>query len=63
MSDNKDFILDDFESKVKNVSGTMTIEDIELSNVSEQNLYRYAKGQISYKELIEEIKSKYQKSE
>lgn len=62
MSGDRNFNLDDFESKVKNVSGTMSLEGLELNNGIKQNLYRYAKGQIDYKKLIEEIKSKYQKS-
>ena len=62
MSDDRDFNLDDFESNVKNVSGTMALEGLKLNDVSKQNLCRYAKGHINYQELIEEIKSKYQKS-
>ena len=63
MSGNRDFNLDDFESKVKNVSGTMALEGLKLNDVSKQNLYRYAKGQINYQELVEEIKSKYNKGD
>lgn len=62
MSGDRDFNLDEFESKVKNVSGTMALEGLKLNNESKQNLYRYAEGLINYRELIEEIKSKYQKS-
>ena len=62
MPGDRDFNLDDFESNIKNVSGTMALEGLELNNEVKQNLCRYATGQINYQELIEEIKSKYQKS-
>jgi len=62
MSGDRNFNLDDFESKVKNVSGTMALEGLKLNNEVKQNLCRYATGQIDYQELIEEIKSKYKKS-
>ena len=61
MFGDRNFNLDDFESKVKNVSGTMTLEGLKLNNDVKQNLCRYAKGLINYQELIEEIKSKYQR--
>ena len=43
------------------VAGTMAIEGITLSELSRNNLDRYASGQADYQEIMSELKAKYQK--
>ena len=47
------------EQLVRMVSGTLAIEDIELSENSKRNIDRYANGEADAQQLLEEIKARY----
>lgn len=47
------------EQRIKSVSGTLAIEDIELSEQSINNINRYASGEASFEQILREIKDRY----
>ena len=49
------------QKRIRNVAGTMAIEGITLSEASRRNLDRYAHGQTDYKQIMSELKAKYQR--
>ena len=51
------------KQRVQCVAGTMAIEGLTLSEASKRNLDRYASGQANYKQIIAELKAKYQRAE
>lgn len=48
--------------RIQSVAGTMAIDGIILSEISKQNLDRYAQGQADYQQIMAELKAKYKKS-
>ena len=48
--------------RIQSVAGTMAIDGIILSEISKQNLDRYARGQADYQQIVAELKAKYKKS-
>ena len=50
------------QKRIRNVAGTMAIEGITLSEASRRNLDRYAHGQADYKQIMSELKAKYQRA-
>ena len=52
---------EEVKQKIKYVSGTLEIEGIELSEQSITNINRYASGEATYEQILEEIKDRYKK--
>ena len=51
------------EQRIKSVSGTLAIENIELSEQSINNINRYVSGEATYEQLLSEIKDRYDHNE
>ena len=51
----------DFESNLRNLKGTLAVENMSVSKDSMKNLRRIESGEISYSIMIEELKRKYMK--
>ena len=51
------------EQRIKSVSGTLAIENIELSDQSINNINRYVSGEATYEQLLSEIKDRYDHNE
>lgn len=47
------------EDMVRCVSGTMVLDGIELSDVAMCNINKYASGSATYRQIIDDIKTKY----
>ncbi|MBQ8979715.1 MAG: antitoxin VbhA family protein [Oscillospiraceae bacterium] len=51
------------KQRVQSVAGTMAIEGLTLSDASRRNLDRYASGQANFRQIMAELKAKYQRTE
>ena len=51
------------EQRIKSVSGTLAIENIELSEQSINNINRYVSGEATYEQILKEIKDRYKDHE
>ncbi len=51
----------DYESKIRNIAGTLAIEGITLSDASRNDLKRIMSGKASCEQIIDEIISAYRK--
>lgn len=54
---------EEVQKRIKYVSGTLAIEGIELSEQSITNINRYASGEATYEQLLNEIKDRYNHNE
>lgn len=54
-----DMKSDDFESNLRNLRGTLAIENMSISEDSMKNLQRIESGEVSYTVMIEELKRKH----
>lgn len=50
-----------YQSNLRNIRGTFAAEGITISKATRENLDRIANGQVSYKQVIEELRTKYDK--
>ena len=56
-----DMKSNDFESNLRNLRGTLAVENMSISEDSIKNLRRIESGEISYTVMVEELKRKYMK--
>lgn len=54
-----DMISKDFENNLKNLKGTFSVENMNISEESIKNLKKIDSGKTSYTDVIEELKLKY----
>ena len=54
---------EELQKRIESVSGTLAIEGIELSKQSIDNINRYAVGEATYEQLLNEIKDRYNHNE
>lgn len=47
------------QQRINCVSGTLALEGISLSDRSIENIKRYASKEVSYEEILDEIKNRY----
>lgn len=52
-------ISKDFENNLKNLKGTFSVENMNISEESIKNLKKIDSGKTSYTDVIEELKLKY----
>ena len=50
---------EDFESNLKNLTGTFAVEGMTISKEGIENLRRIDSGKVSYTDVIKELKLKY----
>lgn len=50
-----------YESNLRNIRGTFSIEGISLSEETLNNLERIATGKASYQQVLKELREKYEK--
>lgn len=55
----KDMASEDFESNLKNLTGTFAVEGMTISKEGIENLRRIDSGKVSYTDVIKELKLKY----
>ena len=49
------------QSNLRNVCGTLAAEGMTVSRTTRRNLDRIASGQASYQQVLQELRSKYEK--
>ena len=54
---------DQHKSHLRNVYGTLAAEGMTVSNATCCNLDRIARGQVSYQQVLRELRAKYDKGE
>lgn len=54
-----DMKSNDFENNLKNLKGTFAVEGMKISESGIKNLRRIESGNVSYTDVIEELKQKY----
>lgn len=54
---------DQYESSIRNVTGTFAAEGMSISPETRRNLDRISSGQSSYQQVLKELRSKYEKRE
>lgn len=52
---------DQYESSIRNVTGTFAAEGMSISQETRRNLDRISSGQSSYQQVLKELRSKYEK--
>lgn len=52
---------DQYESTIRNISGTFAAEGMSISQETRRNLDRISSGQSSYQQVLKELRSKYEK--
>jgi hypothetical protein len=50
-----------YQSDLRNIRGTFAAEGITISKATRENLDRIANGQVSYQQVIAELRAKYTK--
>lgn len=50
-----------FEGYLRNIRGTFAAEGMTVSKSTQNNLERIAKGQVSYQQVLRELREKYEK--
>ena len=51
----------EYQSDLKNLKGTFSIEDMKLSNDTINNIEKIANNEMAYSEIVESMKQKYMK--
>lgn len=49
------------QSNLRNVCGTLAAEGLSVSRTTRRNLERIASGQATYQQVLQELRSKYEK--
>ena len=50
-----------YDSDLRNIRGTFAAEDITLSKSTLDNLARIASGKVSYQQVLQELRTKYER--
>lgn len=50
-----------YDCELRNIRGTFAAEDITLSKSTLDNLARIASGKVSYQQVLQELRTKYEK--
>lgn len=56
---NKQSVHNDYQNMLRNVCGTLNAEGLSISAETSNNLERIASGQISYQQVLSELRNKY----
>ena len=56
---NKQSVHNDYQNMLRNVCGTLNAEGLLISAETSNNLERIASGQISYQQVLSELRNKY----
>ena len=51
----------EYQSDLKNLKGTFSIEDMKLSNDTINNIEKFANNEMAYSVIVESMKQKYMK--
>lgn len=49
------------QCNLRNVSGSIAVEGMTVSKATRRNLDRIASGQVSYQQVLQELRAKYEK--
>lgn len=58
----EEYAASQHKSNLRNIRGTFAAEGITISKSTRSNLDRIASGQISYQQVLTELRAKYEKS-
>lgn len=50
------------ENHIRNIRGTFAVEGMTISDATRKNLDRIASGQVDYRQVLEELRKKYEKN-
>ena len=50
-----------YKSNLRNIRGTFAAEEMTISKSTRNNLNRIASGQVSYQQVLQELRTKYEK--
>ena len=50
-----------YQSNLRNIRGTFAAEGMTISKSTRRNLNRIANGQVSYEQVLQELRTKYEK--
>lgn len=57
----KDAVSPQYDSNLRNIRGTFAIEGMSVSESTRRNLDRIASGQANYRQVLTELRTKYEK--